>query len=90
MFELIRESTHTARKEYVCMACEWLNAGDPCIDEMTFAEKREYVKMRRQQFKIQPGQRYLRQVCKDLDGKLYTYRANPVLHQVCTRLEAWD
>jgi len=62
MDELIHETTHTARKQYDCMACEWLfnNLGD-YWDEMTYSEKKAAVRAMQQGEKILPGQKYVRQ-----------------------------
>lgn len=89
MCTLINQTKQTARKRYGCMASEWLNHD---ISEwsylMTYAEARAYIRARRNNFDIQPGQRYVRQAMK-ADG-LYTFRAIPEIHAICLRLDVYD
>lgn len=82
MVEVLSESTPVARKKHTCMASEFIhNLGLGYID-FSFAELRQIVKARRQGYKIQPGQKYVRQSNK-FDGELYTFKAIPAMHEIC-------
>jgi len=86
MNELISETFQAARKEYNCMACEWLfnNLAD-YWDEMTYSEKKAAVRAAQNKERILPGQKYVRQFVRD-GGDVYTYRAIPDIHAICLRL----
>lgn len=87
---LVSSSTHVARKAYYCDAYEWLDNCLSTCEGLTFSEKRELVKMIRQRGKILPGQQYIRHRGKDWDDNWYTYRANPVLHAICLKLDIYE
>jgi hypothetical protein len=78
---VLSEGYRTARKDHVCNACEWLNA-DSDYSYMTFSEKREIVKARRNKWQIKKGQRYFYQSNKQ-DGELGTFRAIPEINDIC-------
>ena len=88
MKTLIRERTPVARKDYHCGASEVLLQHG--TEVLTFAEKREMVKARRQGYKILKGQRYINQ-CMSNDGELYTFKAIPSIHGLCLKHDLyWD
>ncbi len=87
MLQLIRESNPVAKKAYNCVACEYirefLNQG-----YFTISDYRKIVKAKRQGWKIQPGQRYVKQV--QVDGReLITYRAIPEMDELCNLYDLW-
>lgn len=85
MAELIKQTTPKARKEYNCMASEWIsNEEHDIFAEMTFSEKKILAKAWREKCKILPGQKYIRQCMKE-DGELYTYRARIDMHDICLK-----
>ena len=85
MPNLIAETRPRARKQYDCMACEWL-FNDLCDywHEMTYSEKKAVVRATQDKEKILPSQVYVRQVLED--GDIYTYRARPDIHAIAVRL----
>lgn len=85
MSNLIAETRPRARKQYSCMACEWLfNNLCDYWDEMTFSEKKAAIIADRAGQMIHPGEVYVRQFVED--GDIYTYRARPDIHKICVRL----
>jgi len=79
------ESTNLqiARKDYECDACVWVN-NSLCdfIDELSFTEKRELVKARRQKCKILKGDAYSK--TKGMwEGEFSVFRAIPTINQIC-------
>lgn len=87
MVYAISEKTPVARKEYGCDACGLLLESLPdAVEEMTFTEKRAFVKARRNNFKIVKGQRYRNAFCNDM-GEVFTYRAIPEIDEIVQRLE---
>lgn len=80
----------TARKEYDCMACEWLfNDGvEPGV--LTFPELRSIIKAEKNNGKILKGQKYIYYRGKDIEGKNYTFRAIPEIDAICKRLDIYQ
>lgn len=90
MIRLIKESYPIARKNYDCMAYEWLN-DTYCFDEfsiMTFSERKSIVKARNNKGKILKGSKYLYQFLVDGDDS-WSFRAIPELHQICLKYEIY-
>ena len=81
MIELISESKPKARKERVCMACEFA-FGAIGYETFSFSELRILVKARKANYRIQKGQVYVRQN-NIYDGEFYTFKAIPEVHQIC-------
>ena len=81
MIELISESKPIARKEHVCMACEFAFEAIG-YETFTFSELRTLVKARKANYRIQKGQVYVRQN-NIYDGEFYTFKAIPEVHQLC-------
>lgn len=89
--EVIRETTPKAGKEYDCEACLWIINSSSISDDypFTFGEKRLLVRARRERWRIQSGQVYLRQVNK-FDGDLLTFRARPEIHALCLKYHVYE
>jgi len=86
MIEVLSESTPKARKDYDCMACEFiLNNG---IDGMGFTrpELRIISKARKSGYKILKGDVYMCQNNK-FDGELYTFKAIPEIAAICFKYD---
>lgn len=85
MADLLRESKPVARKNYHCDACEYvresMNQGF-----FTFAEYRQIVKAKRQDWSIKSGQQYIKQVQVD-QGDIITYRAIPEMDTLCHKYD---
>lgn len=88
MSTLLSHGLHKARKDYPCDAWYWINYVGVRDIGLTFAEYREVVKARRNNFTIKKGEQYYRQVVND-GGYLYTYRAIPALHDICIKYEIY-
>lgn len=85
---MIAESRHKARKKYRCNAGEWVQ--DVVYDlDFTYAELRAIVKARRNNWCIMPGEEYIRQIQVE-NGKLFTWRAIPAMHEICCKYEIYD
>ena len=81
----------TARKEYNCMAWEWLSNDELETGVLTFSELRSIVKVGRNKGKILKGEKYLCApgVCIDESNntrKKEPFRAIPEIDAICKRL----
>lgn len=87
MGELIRQSEQRARKTYDCMACEVLrNYSEP--DLLTPEELFHYEEARQNNFKILPGDKYIRQFCKE-DDFIYEFIVIPEIHKICCKYDLY-
>jgi len=73
------------------MASDWIVNGDlsetfRCCD---WTEKRAIIKARRNNWKIQPGQRYIRQAVV-WEGRLGTFKAIPEMHDICVKYDLYE
>jgi len=88
----IGETTYPkARKSYNCMASEWITNGD--LSETfrccNWDEKRDIIRARRNKWRIQPGQKYLRQAII-FEGRMDTFRAIPAMHDICIKYDLYQ
>ena len=84
---IISELTPISRKEYECNACLWLLDylnDQPRDTGLTISELRTVVKVKRNGWKIKPGDKYLRQVQK-FEGEISTVRSIPAIDEICQR-----
>lgn len=89
MYELIRQETPIAQKDYICHASETLMQL-PFEDwGLSFAEYREIVKAKRQKWKIKKGQRYNKYIGL-YEGDFCVFRAIPAIDKIYNRVEAYD
>ena len=81
---VLSESNPVARKEHDCCASDFILSTGISGFGYSFAELRVIAKAKANGYKIQKGERYLRQgnVC---DGELYTFKAIPAMHDICIR-----
>lgn len=88
MITWLSDTKPVARKTYRCMASEWIEnvLND---EEWTYAELRQLVKARRQNWQILPGQQYVKQVAVD-NGEFYTFRAIPEMHALCLKYDLYE
>lgn len=88
----IGETTYPkARKKYRCMASDWIVDGDlyetfRCCD---YSEKREIIRAKRNNWTIQPGDKYLRQAIV-FEGRMDTFRAIPEMHEICLKYDLYQ
>jgi len=73
MIRILHEKVKTARKQYICAACEWIhNYGrlSELMDDykMPFSDKRKLVIMKNERYSIFPDTKYLEQVSVGDDG----------------------
>lgn len=81
-----------ARKRYTCNACEWIEYDlneHIFYHQFTYAELREIVKARRNNWCIVPGQHYVK-VVRVYEGRLEVWRAIPAIHNICLRYDMYD
>ena len=89
MIKTLSETMPVARKAYHCDACDWI--GNYINDGVTFtiADYRQIVKAKRNQWRIQPGQRYIKQFNTD-GNDVWTFRAIPEIHDLCVKYDLYD
>jgi hypothetical protein len=88
----IGETTyHIARKVHHCMASEWIINGDlhETFRCCTWEEKKDIIRAKRNNWKIQPGQKYMRQAMV-WEGKLGTFKAIPEMHDICIEYDLYQ
>ncbi len=87
--EVLSEKTPVAKKNYECMACEWLNnSGYATKQDLTEDEWMEYKKAESKGFKISIGETYILQNNK-FDGDIYTFKAIPEIHDICIKYDLY-
>lgn len=85
-WQTVSSSSPVARKDYRCMACDWIREGVTDYSFMTFAERRLIVLARRDEWKIKKGQRYTRAYCI-YEGSGYTWKARPEIEALCHKYD---
>jgi len=89
METLLTDKRPIAKKEYNCMACDWLwNAGQlELLLNSTELQQIEVAKSN--SYKIQKGEQYVRQTGIQ-DGELITFIAIPEMHDICLKYDLYD
>ena len=89
MVRLISEKTPVSRREYYCMASDWLCAQG--WDGMGFSrpELRAISKAQKNKWKIQKGEKYTRQ-CTDDHGEIGTFVAITDIHNICIKHDLYE
>jgi len=88
----IGETTYPkARKVYHCQASDWILYGDfwETLRCCNWDEKRDIVRAKRNNYRIQPGQQYLRQAIV-FEGRMETFRAIPAMHDICIKYDLYQ
>jgi len=85
MWETLRTSKPKARKNYDCMACEWIREGE-IRSGYTFSEYRAIIRARNNNWEIQKGDVYSQATCRQ-DGEFYTWRAIPEIEAICFKYD---
>ena len=82
---LLKEEYHTARKEYSCNACNFIEIQDiRNYLKLTISEWRAIITARNNGWKIKKGERYLYQVAV-CDGDFCVLRSIPDIHDICIK-----
>lgn len=90
MARLIAQTEHVARKEHYCMASDFINEGGNLRGyTFTFSEWRAIIKARDNNWKIIPGQKYLKQFVS-YEGSAYTFKAIPEIHAICLKYDYYQ
>ena len=93
MYQVLKEKIYTARKEYDCDGSEWLTCDDfmsnPENYDVTFADMRTLVKIRRENYKILKGTKYIYQVAL-FDGKFQVTRSRIDVAEICKKYDLYD
>jgi hypothetical protein len=82
-WDFYNNTLQVAKKDYTCDGCVWINQ-NLCdfIGELTFTEKRELVRARKNKYKIIKGQTYIK--TKGMwEGEFSVFRAIPTINQIC-------
>jgi len=86
--QVLKQSYHKARKEYWCMAYEWINNVCDDFSMMTFSERRSIIIARNNKGMIQISQRYMYQFIVD-SGDRWSFKAIPELHKICLKYDIY-
>ena len=79
-----------AKKEYDCDAWLWLRNCDYTeFDQLTFSDRKAIVRAKRNGFKIQPGDKYIK-VEGLWEGDFVTFRAIPELDAICHEYDVYE
>lgn len=89
MIKTLSERRPVARKTYPCDACYWIE--NYINDGVTFtiADYRTIVRAKRNGWKIQPGQQYVKQFNTN-GNDTWTFRAIPEIHELCVKYELYE
>lgn len=71
------------------MASDWIINGDVDPMRLTFAERRQIVKARRNGWLIKAGEQYVKQAIKDC-GDFGSFVAIPALHEICLKYDLYE
>lgn len=88
MIETISHREPIARKDYPCMASEFLRDLGFCRSPLTFSELRKVVVARRNGWMIKKGTPYVYQFNK-YDGDRYVFRAIKDIHEICLKYDVY-
>jgi len=90
---LSETTVKAAKKDHYCGASElvrenlsYINNGDL---ETTFSERRAIIKARNNKWQIKQGESYYKQN-NVADGRAYSWRAIPAMHEICNRLDLYS
>lgn len=93
MYTVLKDSVHTARKEYRCDGSEFLlNSGiinNPKGFGVSFHDMRKLVIIRREKYKILPGTKYLYQAGV-YEGDFYTAKIRFDVQDICMKYELYN
>jgi hypothetical protein len=91
MGSLIAQKTIKARKEYSDDSADFLNMDDwwRSSGKLKFSELRSIAKLKANNWKILPGQMYVRQYCEQ-DGLTYTFKSLPEILAICLKHHLFD
>jgi len=89
MVTVLSEGMPKARKAHRCDASECLLMAGIDVMDFTMTERRALVMMRRNGWRILKGQRYTRQ-SNVREGRLYTFKASPEMHQLCLDYDLYE
>ena len=91
MATLLRESAPIARKDYNCMASDWLTNDYWWRSEnlFTFSEFRSIAKAKANNWKVKKGEKYIRNAMVH-EVKFYEFIAIPEIHAICTKYDIYE
>jgi len=88
-FTNIKHEVHTARKNYSCDACEWIEIEDLRHNvKLTKSEWRSIITARNNHWKILKGQKYEYNV-NIIDGDFFVFRCIPEINKICLKHELY-
>lgn len=88
--EVLSESMPVARKDYDCMACDWLNqSGYANEQDLTPEEWAAYQKAENNGFKVKKGEKYIRQNNK-FEGVVYSFIGIPDIDAICHKYDLYE
>lgn len=89
-WDFFNTTLQVAQKNYTCDGCDWINE-NLCdfIDELTFTEKRELVRARKNKYKIIKGQTYVKTTGM-WEGEFSVYRSIPEIDKICEQHGVFD
>lgn len=90
MTQLISQKEPKARKNYNCMASEFIrNCGNLRGLTFTFSEWRAIISARNNNWEVKKGEIYIRQYC-EYEGRTYSFIAIPEIHKICIKYDYYE
>jgi hypothetical protein len=87
MTTLLKQTEPVAKKHHWCMASDFIRESGNLRDyTFTFSEWRAVINARDNDWKIVPGQKYIRQSVA-YEGTVYTFKAIPEIHAICLKYD---
>jgi hypothetical protein len=88
-FRNLKSEIHTARKNYRCDACNWLEIEELRRNfHLTISEWRSIIKARNNGYKILKGEKYEYNV-NIQDGDFQVFRCIPEINDICLKYELY-
>jgi hypothetical protein len=90
MGTILKEKVLTAKKIHNCNACICLRESNTDLfNQLTYKEKKAVVRMKKQKWKIIPGQKYL-YMANTFDGDFVIFKADLEINEICLKYNLYQ
>lgn len=89
MTQLISQKEPVARKNYRCMAYDWIKDQGWAEGDYTLEEAKAIEQMKGRGGMIEKGEKYIRQFCVN-GGDSWTWKANKEMHDICLKYDMYE